>query len=66
LALKTEPFEVVTQVDGVDRAVLSDQIKSLDWKVHKAKKKAFAPADVMLQVRAKKKALPIISCDDLS
>ena len=55
--IKGHPFEVVTKVDGVDCAVLSDQIKSLDWKVRRAKKKAVVNADVMLQVRAKMKAL---------
>ena len=54
--IKGHPFEVVTQVDGVDCAVLSDQVKSLDWKVRKAKKKAVVLADVMLHVRAKMKA----------
>ena len=37
--IKGHPFEVVTQVDGLDCAGLSDQVKSLDWKVRKAKKK---------------------------
>ena len=55
--LKGYPFEVVTQVDGMDCAVLSDQVKSLDWRVRRAKKKATAPAEVMLHVRAKLKAL---------
>lgn len=55
--IKGHPFEVVTTVDGVDCAVLSDQIKSLDWKVRRAKKKAVVNADVMLHVRAKMKAL---------
>ena len=55
--IKGHPFEVVTQVDGVDCAVLSDQVKSLDWKVRKAKRKAVVTADVMLHVRAKMKAL---------
>jgi len=41
--------------------VLSDQVKSLDWKVLKAKKKAVVPAAVMLHVRAKIKALLMIS-----
>ena len=59
--IKGHPFEVVTQVDDVDCAVLSDQVKSLDWKVRKAKKKAVVPADVMLHVRAKLKALLMIS-----
>ena len=55
--IKGHPFEVVTQVDGVDCAVLSDQVKSLDWKIRRAKKKASVSADVMLHVRAKMKAL---------
>lgn len=59
--IKGHPFEVVTQVDGVDCAVLSDQVKSLDWKVRAAKKKAVVSVDVMLHVKAKIKALLQIS-----
>jgi mRNA interferase MazF len=59
--IKGYPFEVVTQVDGVDCAVLSDQVKSLDWKVRAAKKKAVVSVDVMLHVKAKIKALLQIS-----
>lgn len=55
--IKGHPFEVVTQVDGVDCAVLSDQVKSLDWQVRHAKKKAVVSADVLVHVRAKMKAL---------
>lgn len=55
--IKGHPFEVLTQVDGVDCVVLSDQVKSLDWKVRRAKRKAVVDADVMLHVRAKIKAL---------
>ncbi len=55
--IKGHPFEVITQVAGVDCAVLSDQVKSLDWKVRRAKKKAVISAEVMLHVRAKLKAL---------
>ena len=55
--IKGHPFEVVTQIDGVDCAVLSDQVKSLDWKIRRAKKKAAVSAEVMLHVRAKMKAL---------
>jgi mRNA-degrading endonuclease toxin of MazEF toxin-antitoxin module len=44
-----------------DCAVLSDQVKSLDWKLRKAKKKAVVPAAVMLHIRAKMKALLMIS-----
>lgn len=55
--IKGHPFEVLTQVDGVDCVVLSDQVKSLDWKVRRAKRKTVVSADVMLHVRAKIKAL---------
>ncbi len=55
--IKGHPFEVLTQVDGVDCVVLSDQVKSLDWKIRRAKRKAVVGADVMLHVRAKIKAL---------
>jgi mRNA interferase MazF len=58
--IKNNPFEVVTQIDGVDCAVLSDQVKSLDWKIRRAKKKATVPLTVMLHVRAKIKALLMI------
>lgn len=59
--IKGYPFEVVTSVDGLECAVLSDQVKSLDWKVRKAKKKAAVSADVMLHVRAKIKTLLMIA-----
>ena len=59
--IKGHPFEVLTQVDGVACAVLSDQVKSLDWKVRKAKKKAAVSVDVMVHVKAKVKALLMIS-----
>jgi mRNA interferase MazF len=55
--IKGHPFEVITAVDGIDYAVLSDQVKSLDWKIRRAKKKTEVSADVMLHVRAKMKAL---------
>ena len=55
--IKGHPFEVLTSVDGLDRAVLSDQVKSLDWKIRRANKKAEVSADVMRHVRAKLKAL---------
>ena len=59
--IKGHPFEVVTQIDGMDSAVLSDQVESLDWKVRKAKKKAVVTQEVLLHVRAKMKALLLIS-----
>jgi len=55
--IKGHPFEVMTRVEGTDCAILSDQVKSLDWKVRRAKKKADVSDDVMLHVRAKLKAL---------
>ena len=59
--IKGHPFEVVTVVEGVASAVLSDQVKSLDWKVRHAKKKGSAPDVVMVHVRAKIKALLAIT-----
>ncbi|MCZ7564810.1 MAG: endoribonuclease MazF [Burkholderiales bacterium] len=55
--IKRHPFEVPTEIDGVASAVLSDQVKSLDWKVRRAKKKGAVSADVLVHVRAKIKAL---------
>lgn len=55
--IKGHPFEVPTVVDRTPCAVLSDQVKSLDWKMRHAKKKATVPADVLAHVLAKIKAL---------
>ena len=55
--IKGHPFEVLTDLGGVPGAVLSDQVKSLDWRARNAKKKGSVPATVMLHVRAKIKAL---------
>lgn len=59
--VKGYPFEVVFEIDGVSAAVLSDQVKSLDWKIRSAKRKAVAPTSVMTHVRAKIKALLAIT-----
>lgn len=59
--MKGHPFEVPAEVNGVSGAVLSDQVKSLDWKIRRAKKKGTVPADVMAHVRAKIRALLVIS-----
>ena len=59
--VKGHPFEVVLEIDGIPGAVLSDQVKSIDWKIRNAKKKAVAPASVMTHVRAKIKALLVIA-----
>ncbi|MFM2449774.1 MAG: hypothetical protein RIS44_2224 [Pseudomonadota bacterium] len=58
--VKGHPFEVLIELDGIAGTVLSDQVKSLDWKVRRAKKMATAPALVMVHVRAKIKALLVI------
>ena len=55
--IKRHPFEVITTIDRVDCAVLSDQVKSLDWRVRRAKKKAMVTPDVLAHVKAKLKAL---------
>lgn len=56
--VKGYPFEVVLpekfEVSGV---ILSDQIKSLDWRVRKAKRITYAPRDVLEEVLAKILAL---------
>jgi mRNA interferase MazF len=58
--VKGYPFEVGADVDGVAGAVLADQVKSLDWKVRRAKRKGTVPEAVMADVRAKIKALLVI------
>ena len=59
--IKGYPFEVLTQVDGKDSVVLSDQVKSLDWRIRKAKKKGSVSEAVMRETRAKIKALLAIA-----
>jgi len=58
--IKGYPFEVPIEADGVASAVLADQVKSLDRKVRRARKKGSLPADVMTHVRAMIKALLVI------
>jgi mRNA interferase MazF len=55
--VKGHPFEVGAQLDGVAGAVLSDQVKSLDWRVRRARRKGEVPPEVLVHVRAKIKAL---------
>ena len=46
--VKGYPFEVLLPAGlGVEGAVLSDQIKSLDWRVRKARRIGSVPADVL-------------------
>lgn len=56
--IKGYPFEVVLPAGSeVQGAVLSDQIKSLDWRVRKAKRYCVAPTEVVDEVLAKIAAL---------
>jgi mRNA interferase MazF len=45
------------QVGTQHSVVLSDQVKSLDWRIRRAKKKGVVAETVMLAVRARIKAL---------
>jgi len=54
--IKNYPFEVVIAGDSPS-AVLADQVKSLDWRMRRAKRKgAISPAE-LAEVRAKIRAL---------
>ena len=53
---KGYPFEVpITGTDG--SIVLADQVKSLDWRARKAKRKGTVTEEELAQVRAKAVAL---------
>ncbi len=58
--VKGHPFEVITEVDGTRCAVLTDQVKSLDWRARRAKHKARVEDHELWDVRAKLKALLMI------
>lgn len=58
--IKGYPFEVPTRLAGQPGVVLADQVKSLDWKIRRAKKKGAVSDSVMLDVRARIKALLLI------
>ncbi len=56
--VKGYPFEVALPPEGdVSGVILSDQVKSMDWRVRKAKFKASLPEDVVNQVLAKLETL---------
>jgi len=59
--IKGYPFEVLADVDGIQSVVLSDQVKSLDWKIRKAKYKGQVAPEVLVEVRAKIKSLLLIA-----
>ena len=54
--IKGYPFEVLVPGDEPS-VVLADQVKSLDWVARRARRKQAAPAPVLVEVRAKLKAL---------
>jgi len=54
--IKNYPFEVPISA-AVPNVVLSDQIKSVDWRVRKAKRKGKVSAEELAEVRAKVHAL---------
>ncbi len=56
--VKGYPFEVLLPAGlGVEGAVLSDQLKSLDWRGRRARRIATAPADVLEETVGKILAL---------
>lgn len=55
--IKGYPFEVIVHTPGNTAAVLSDQVKNLDWVARKATPKAKASAEAMDEVRGKIRAL---------
>jgi len=54
--IKNYPFEVVIS-DTPPSVVLADQVKSLDWRVRKAKRKGTVSPEELAEVRAKILAL---------
>ncbi len=56
--VKGYPFEVLLSPDAPVRgAVLSDQLRSVDWRARKAKPAGVAGGDVVVQVLARARAL---------
>lgn len=58
--IKGYPFKVAARVGRQQSVVLSDQVKSLDWKARRARKKGTVSEAVMLAVRMRIKALLVI------
>ena len=55
--IKGYPFEVIIRAEGINGAVLSDQVKNLDWRARKASLKGKASIEELDEVRAKIAAL---------
>jgi mRNA interferase MazF len=56
MQIKSYPFEVVI-AGSTPSAVLADQVKSLDWRKRRAKRKGVISAAELAEVRAKIRAL---------
>ena len=54
--IKGYPFEVVISKNPAS-AILSDQVKSLDWRARRTKRKASVGAETLDEVRGKLRAL---------
>jgi mRNA interferase MazF len=54
--IKGYPFEVVISTSPPS-AILSDQVKSLDWRARRAKRKAFVGAKILHETREKLRVL---------
>jgi len=54
--IKGYPFEVIVS-KSPPSAILSDQVKSLDWRARRTKRKASVGADILKEVRGKLGAL---------
>ncbi len=54
--IKGYPFEVVIGRNPPS-AILSDQVKSLDWRARRAKRKSSVSAEILGEVRGKLRAL---------
>ena len=55
--VKGYPFEVSVSVKSIKGVILSDQVKSLDWKARQAKWVARVSEDILAEVMAKLHAL---------
>jgi len=55
--VKGYPFEVLIENEIIQGAVLTDQLRSLDWKARKTKFAAHIPEHVMEEALAKLKVL---------
>lgn len=56
-SIKGYPFEVRTEIGGKPGVVLSDQVKSLDWRARQAKKAEAVEPAVLDEVLAKLETL---------